>query len=186
MESRNQSPTAPAELILGGARSGKSRYAEQRAIASGLDCIYIATAQAGDAEMAARIQHHREQRSGFVATIEEPLQLARIIAEQMSTARCLLIDCLTLWLTNLLLLGDEQRLAQEISALFAALKNTRGRILFVSNEVGQGVVPVDALSRRFVNESGRLHQQLASVCERVVFVTAGLPQILKDETSRNQ
>ena len=180
-QSRKQSPTAAVELILGGARSGKSHYAEQRALASGLECVYIATAQAGDAEMAARIQHHREQRSGFVATIEEPLQLARVIAEQMSVSRCLLVDCLTLWLTNLLLLGNEQRFEQEKSALFDVLQNAHGRILFVSNDVGQGVIPVDALSRCFVDESGRLHQQLASVCERVVFVVAGLPQILKDQ-----
>jgi adenosylcobinamide kinase/adenosylcobinamide-phosphate guanylyltransferase len=168
------------ELILGGARSGKSRYAEQRAIDSGLECIYIATAQAGDAEMAARIRHHRERRSGFAATIEEPLQLAQVIAEQMSASRCLLIDCLTLWLTNLLMLNNAQRFEQEQSALFEVLKRAQGRILFVSNEVGQGVIPIDPLSRRFVDESGRLHQQLASVCERVVFVVAGLAQVLKE------
>ncbi len=169
------------ELVLGGARSGKSRYAEQRALASGLECIYIATAQAGDAEMAARICHHREQRSGFAATIEEPLQLARVIAAQMRESRCLLVDCLTLWLTNVLLLGDEQCFEREKSALFDVLQNARGHILFVSNEVGQGVVPADPLSRRFVDESGRLHQRLANVCERVVFVVAGLPQILKND-----
>jgi adenosylcobinamide kinase / adenosylcobinamide-phosphate guanylyltransferase len=180
IESRYQSPIPLVELILGGARSGKSRYAEQCAVASNLECIYIATAQAGDAEMAARIQHHREQRSGFIATVEEPLQLARVIAEQMSPSHCLLIDCLTLWLTNLLLLDDELLLKQEKSALFDVLNHARGHIVFVSNEVGQGVVPVDALSRRFVDESGRLHQQLASVCNRVVFVVAGLPQILKE------
>lgn len=179
-QARNQSPTVLVELILGGARSGKSRYAEQRATASGLECIYIATAEPGDAEMAARIQHHRNQRSGFTATIEEPLQLARVISEQMSASRCLMIDCLTLWLTNLLLLSDEQRFAQEKSALFDVLKNARGHILLVSNEVGQGVIPIDALSRRFVDESGRLHQELGTVCERVVFVVAGLPQVLKE------
>lgn len=167
------------ELVLGGARSGKSHYAEQRATNSGLECIYIATAQAGDTEMAARIRLHREQRSGFIETVEEPLQLARVIGEQMLESRCLLVDCLTLWLTNLLLLDDEARFAQEKSALFEVLKIKRGHIVFVSNEVGQGVVPVDALSRRFVDESGRLHQQLASICERVVFVVAGLPQVLK-------
>lgn len=174
------SATKLSELILGGARSGKSFYAEQRALASGLDCIYIATAQAGDGEMAERIRHHRERRSGFIATIEEPLQLARVIAENMAEARCLLVDCLTLWLTNLLLLNDEQRFEHEKSALSDVLANSRGHILFVSNEVGQGVIPIDALSRRFVDESGRLHQQLASVCERVVFVVAGLPQVLKN------
>lgn len=167
------------ELVLGGARSGKSRYAEQRAAASGLECIYIATAQAGDGEMAERIRQHREQRSGFVATIEEPLKLADTIAEHMRDARCLLVDCLTLWLTNLLLLDDEEKFAQEKTALFDVLGNVRGQIIFVSNEVGLGVVPMDSLSRRFVDESGRLHQQLASICDRAVFVVAGLPQVLK-------
>lgn len=180
LETNRQQSVALLELVLGGARSGKSRYAEQRALASGLECVYIATAQAGDGEMAERIRLHREQRSGFSFTIEEPLQLAKIIGEQMSPARCLLIDCLTLWLTNLLLLDNEARFEQEKSALFDTLKNHRGHIIFVSNEVGQGVVPIDPLSRRFVDESGRLHQQLASVCDRVAFVVAGLPQILKD------
>ncbi len=178
-ESNRQQSSALSELILGGARSGKSRYAEQRAIATELECIYIATAQAGDDEMAERIRLHREQRSGFAKTIEEPLQLARIIDEQMSPSRCLLIDCLTLWLTNLLLLDNEVKFAGEKSALFDVLQKSCGPIIFVSNEVGQGVVPVDPLSRRFVDESGRLHQQIADACGRVVFVVAGLPQILK-------
>ena len=180
-ESSRPQSTALLELALGGARSGKSCYAEQRALASGLECIYIATAHAGDGEMAERIRQHQEQRSGFSKTIEEPLQLAAVIAEQMSASRCLLIDCLTLWLTNLLLLDNEARFAQEKSALFDVLKNYRGHIVFVSNEVGQGIVPLDPLSRRFVDESGRLHQQLATICNRVAFVVAGLPQILKDE-----
>lgn len=165
---------------MGGARSGKSRYAEQRALDSGLDCIYIATAQAGDAEMAARIRHHRELRSGFAATVEEPLALAEIIAQQMASSRCLLVDCLTLWLTNLLLCEDAARFARERAALFDVLAEARGHIVFVSNEVGLGIVPADPLSRRFVDESGRLHQQLAQLCDRVVFVVAGLPQLLKN------
>ena len=168
------------ELILGGARSGKSRYAERRALESGLDCIYIATAQAGDAEMAERIRMHREQRNGFSASIEEPLALAQTIAAAMSGSRCLLIDCLTLWLTNLLLRGDEDYFRRERGALFDVLSDAKGRIIFVSNEVGLGIVPADALSRRFVDESGRLHQELAARCDRVVFTIAGLPQILKD------
>lgn len=180
-ETHRPQSSALLELILGGARSGKSHYAEQRALASGLECIYIATAQAGDDEMAERIRHHREQRTGFSATIEEPLQLARVIGEQMSESHCLLVDCLTLWLTNLLLLDDEAIFAREKSALLDVLKQSRGKIVFVSNEVGQGIVPMNSLSRRFVDESGRLHQQLASVCHRVAFVIAGLPQILKDE-----
>lgn len=171
------------EFILGGARSGKSQFAEQRAQASretsGKACRYIATAQAGDAEMAERIRLHREQRSGFELTIEEPLSLASVLAENMHESRCLLVDCLTLWLTNLLLADNPDTFAQERSRLFEVLAHARGDIIFVSNEVGQGVVPMDALSRRFVDESGRLHQALVQLSTRVFFVTAGLPQLLK-------
>lgn len=167
------------EFILGGARSGKSQFAEQRAHDSGKSCIYIATAQAGDSEMAARIQLHREQRSGFARTVEEPIALAQIIADNMDDSRCLLIDCLTLWLTNLLLADSPDTFAYERAQLLDVLQQVRGRIIFVSNEVGQGVVPMDALSRRFVDESGRLHQALAQLSTRTFFVTAGLPQLLK-------
>lgn len=167
------------ELILGGARSGKSRYAEQCALESGLECIYIATAQAGDAEMAERIRRHRAQRGEFGKTIEEPLALAATIAAAMSDTRCLLIDCLTLWLTNVLLRDDDEYFLRERTAVFDVLGAARGHIVFVSNEVGQGIVPVDALSRRFVDESGRLHQELAARCDRVVFMIAGLPQVIK-------
>lgn len=167
------------ELILGGARSGKSQFAEQRALASAKTCRYIATAQAGDAEMAARIALHREQRSGFELTIEEPLALANVLAENMDESRCLLVDCLTLWLTNLLLADDPASFARERARLLDVLMHTRGRVIFVSNEVGQGVVPMDALSRHFVDESGRLHQALAQIADNVFFITAGLAQTLK-------
>lgn len=167
------------ELILGGARSGKSYFAEQQANASGLECIYIATAQAGDAEMAERIRRHREQRGGFAQTVEEPIFLARAIAEQMRPSRCLLVDCLTLWLTNLLLADDANTFVRERAELLRVLTRVEGRVLLVSNEVGLGVVPADALSRRFVDESGRLHQQLAALSARTIFVVAGLPQVLK-------
>lgn len=165
------------ELILGGARSGKSRYAEARA--QGADCVYIATATAGDGEMATRIAHHRDARGEHWRTIEEPLALAAVLAREAADGRCVLVDCLTLWLTNLLLSDDLEAFARERAALLAWLPQHRGHIVFVSNEVGQGVVPMDALSRRFVDESGRLHQDLAAQCDRVVFVTAGLPQVLK-------
>lgn len=167
------------ELILGGARSGKSLLAERLANDSGLECIYIATATAGDAEMAERIREHRAQRSGFARTIEEPCELARIIGEQMRPDRCLLVDCLTLWLTNILLADDPALFAREREQLLELLARVEGRVLLVSNEVGMGVVPMDALSRRFVDESGRLHQQIAALSQRTVFVVAGLPQVLK-------
>lgn len=171
------------EFILGGARSGKSQCAEARAQAGGKVCRYIATAQAGDAEMVARIRLHREQRSGFELTIEEPLALARVLTEHMDESRCLLVDCLTLWLTNLMLADDPATFAHERAQLFDVLAQARGHIIFVSNEVGQGIVPMDALSRRFVDESGRLHQELARVADNVFFMTAGLPQLLKGSLS---
>lgn len=172
------------ELILGGARSGKSAFAERRARDSGYECRYIATAHAGDDEMAARIEHHRQQRSGFALTIEEPLHLADVIANNMADDRCLLIDCLTLWLTNLLLAGDAQTFERERVQLLELMPRARGHIIFVSNEVGQGIVPIDPLSRRFVDESGRLHQQLAQQCDRVFFVAAGLAQCLKESRAK--
>lgn len=175
----NRADKSLLEFILGGARSGKSRFAERQANASGLECIYVATAAAGDAEMAERIRLHREQRSGFARTIEEPIQLARILAEQMRPGRCLLVDCLTLWLTNILLADDPAVFAREREQLLQVLAHTEGRVLLVSNEVGLGVVPFDPLSRRFVDESGRLHQQIAALSQRTVFVVAGLPQVLK-------
>jgi adenosylcobinamide kinase / adenosylcobinamide-phosphate guanylyltransferase len=167
------------ELILGGARSGKSRFAEQRANHSRLECVYIATAQAFDAEMAERIRQHRAQRSGFALTVEEPIHLAAAIERQMRADRCLLVDCLTLWLTNILLHDDASVFAREYERLMQVLTNVEGRVLLVSNEVGQGVVPADPLSRRFVDESGLLHQRVAALSQRVIFVVAGLAQLLK-------
>jgi adenosylcobinamide kinase / adenosylcobinamide-phosphate guanylyltransferase len=172
------------ELILGGARSGKSAFAERRARDSGYECRYIATAHAGDDEMAARIDHHRQRRSGFTRTIEEPLYLADVIAKNMADDRCLLVDCLTLWLTNLLLDNDPLTFERERAQLLELLPRVRGHIIFVSNEVGLGIVPVDPLSRRFVDESGRLHQQLAQQCDRVFFVVAGLAQCLKESYAK--
>ncbi len=167
------------ELILGGARSGKSRLAERLAAESGLEVIYIATSQALDGEMSSRIRAHRERRPAHWGLVEEPLRLARVLREQAADGRCLLVDCLTLWLTNLLMLDDPQRLAAERDALLDALAELRGRLLFVSNETGLGVVPMGELSRRYVDEAGWLHQALAERCERVIFTVAGLPMILK-------
>lgn len=169
------------ELILGGARSGKSALAEQRAIESGLTVVYIATAQAGDSEMAARIAHHRHRRPDDWLVVEEPLNLARVLAEQASPRRCLIVDCLTLWLSNLLAGDpiDEARFTAEWKALLDLLPQLPGQQLLVSNEVGLGIVPLGALTRRFCDESGRLHQAVAATCDRVTFVTAGLPLILK-------
>lgn len=167
------------ELILGGARSGKSRLAERLAAESGLPVTYVATSQAHDGEMSARIQHHRERRPLAWGLIEEPLELARVLAENAAEGRCLLVDCLTLWLTNLLMLDDLARLAAEREALLATIEQLPGRIILVSNETGLGVVPLGELTRRYVDEAGWLHQALAERCQRVIFSVAGLPMILK-------
>ncbi len=172
------------ELVLGGARSGKSRYAEQQALASGLPVVYIATAEAGDAEMQSRIQHHQQRRPEQWQTLEEPIALADAINAYAGQPYCLLVDCLTLWLCNVLFdkQGNlqEQRYRHQAEALAAALANGPQRLIMVSNEVGLGVVAADAMTRRFVDEAGFLHQKLAQISDKVVLVTAGLPQILKN------
>ena len=167
------------QLILGGARSGKSRLAEKLASESGLDVIYIATSQPLDGEMKQRVALHRQRRPAQWGLIEEPIELARVLRENAGEGRCLLVDCLTLWLTNLLMLDDPQRLAEEREALLDGLAKLPGDIIFVSNETGLGVVPLGELTRRYVDEAGWLHQALAERCHRVVFTVAGLPMILK-------
>jgi adenosylcobinamide kinase / adenosylcobinamide-phosphate guanylyltransferase len=169
------------ELILGGARSGKSRLAERLAAESGLAVTYIATSQPLDGEMSERIQHHRERRPAAWGLVEEPLALARVLREQAAADKCLLVDCLTLWLTNLLMLDNPARLSAERDALLDCLSGLPGRLLLVSNETGLGVVPLGELTRRYVDEAGWLHQALAERCERVVFSVAGLPMVLKGE-----
>lgn len=167
------------QLILGGARSGKSRLAEKLASDSGLNVVYIATSQPLDGEMNQRVAVHRERRPTEWGLIEEPVELARVLRENAGEGRCLLVDCLTLWLTNLLMLDDPQRLVQEREALLDGLAELPGEIIFVSNETGLGVVPLGELTRRYVDEAGWLHQALAERCQRVVFTVAGLPMILK-------
>ncbi|MES1952195.1 adenosylcobinamide kinase/adenosylcobinamide-phosphate guanylyltransferase [Salinisphaera sp. S4-8] len=170
------------ELVLGGTRSGKSRHAETRALSLDVSrWVYVATALAGDEEMAARIQHHRAQRDARWQTIEAPQALGACLRRLDAPDRCILVDCLTLWLSNCL--GDETHpgcWAEERDALLAAVDASRARLLFVSNEVGSGIVPLGALSRRFADEAGRLHQALAARCDRVTLVVAGLPLTLKE------
>ncbi|MEG0861097.1 MAG: bifunctional adenosylcobinamide kinase/adenosylcobinamide-phosphate guanylyltransferase [Pseudomonas sp.] len=166
-------------LILGGARSGKSRLAEQLAERSGLPVTYIATSEPLDGEMNARVQLHRERRPSSWGLIEEPLALAQVLRANASTERCLLVDCLTLWLTNLLMLDNPERLLAERTALFECLAELPGEIILVSNETGLGVVPLGELTRRYVDEAGWLHQAIAERCQRVVLTVAGLPLTLK-------
>ncbi len=179
------------ELILGGARSGKSALAEKRAVESGLQVIYVATAQALDGEMTRRIAHHRARRPRTWGLVESPLDLAASLRRHAAPGVCLLVDCLTLWLSNLLFAGAAARqaeagvavdcplLAREVQALVDVLPQLPGRTIIVSNEVGWGVVPVVAVARLFADEQGRLNQRVAVVCDNVTLVAAGLPLLLK-------
>lgn len=169
------------ELILGGARSGKSALAQHHALQSGLKVIYIATATAMDEEMTARIARHRKERPSAWKLAEEPLTLANTLQENAAPDHCLIVDCLTLWLSNLLA-AEEIRLEVEKQALLSILPELSGDVILVSNEVGQGIVPANPLARRFRDEAGWLHQAVAQHCERVIFTVAGLPLTLKDTT----
>lgn len=179
-------------LVFGGARSGKSAYAEQLAIESGKKVVYIATARAGDGEMALRIAHHQRQRPAIWTTVEEPLALAAALRQWRSPGRLVLVDCLTLWLSNLMFAAGTdypdvgeialpEQFHTERAALLAALEDgaDAGELVLVSNEVGMGIVPYGAISRAFTDEAGRLNQAVAAACDRAVFVAAGLPLVLK-------
>ncbi|MEQ1065817.1 bifunctional adenosylcobinamide kinase/adenosylcobinamide-phosphate guanylyltransferase [Acinetobacter sp. XH1741] len=169
------------QLILGGARSGKSRLAEQTAISTQLPVTYVATAQALDPEMQSRIAHHQNQRPAHWSLIEEPLFLAKALQKIDQPNQIILVDCLTLWLTNLLLLEDQSVQQFECEQLLKVLPTLESEIILVSNETGLGVVPLGEISRRFVDEAGRLHQALGQIADKVVFCVAGFPMILKGE-----
>ncbi|WP_018152600.1 bifunctional adenosylcobinamide kinase/adenosylcobinamide-phosphate guanylyltransferase [Leeia oryzae] len=168
-------------LILGGRRSGKSARAQ--ALASTFaEVTLIATATASDGEMAERITRHQADRPAHWHTVESPLYLASALQQADAAGCCLLVDCLTLWQTNLLLAEDETLLARETDALLAILPRLQAEVILVSNEVGWSIVPESALARRFADEVGRLHQRLAAACQRVELVVAGLPLTMKNET----
>ena len=173
-------------LVLGGARSGKSRYAEALIEAAGApSALYVATAEALDAEMAERIRRHRARRAAArgVAweTVEAPLDLVGRLADlacDCARGRPILVDCLTLWLSNLMLAGND--VAAETGALIGALPALAGPVVLVANEVGLGIVPENALARAFRDHAGELNQAVAAIAERVVLLAAGLPLVLKD------
>lgn len=168
------------ELVLGGVRSGKSRYAEQQARASGLQVVYIATAIAdGDSELQERIRRHRSHRPVEWTTVEEPVALGSALRAHGGADRCLLVECLTLWLAHLLTSGAPERLDSERASLLRALDGAPGQVILVSNETGLGIVPPGELSRRFLDVAGELHQTLAARSDRVTLIVAGLPQRLK-------
>lgn len=186
------------QLILGGARSGKSRLAEQRAAAlaaAGHRVIYIATAEARDGEMGRRIAAHRARRPADWGCVEEPLHLAGRLRALAAPDTCLLVDCLTLWLSNLLFAGRAAAQAdageavdcplfnEQTAALLETLPTLPGEIIMVSNEVGWGIVPMHPVSRLFADEQGRLNQRVAALCGQVTLVAAGLPLELKATTA---
>ena len=164
-------------LVLGGARSGKSRYAQQRIEELPGSLAYIATAQALDTEMEERIALHRAERGERWHTIEAPLDLSGAILESATHHDAVLIDCLTLWLSNCLL--AERDIEAASAALEQAVTSCPVSIVLVSNEVGLGIVPDNALARRFRDEAGRLNQKMAGIVEQVRFLAAGLPMVLK-------
>jgi len=169
------------QLILGGVRSGKSKIAQQLAIDSHLDVIYIATSEARDAEMQTRINQHRAQRPSHWQTIEESLCLAQTIEQHADQQHCILVECLTLWLSNLLMLKNSDRLRTELSAFTTLITRLQSPVILVSNESNMGVTPLGELSRHYCDEMGILHQQLAAQCDRVILSVAGLPLTLKGE-----
>lgn len=164
-------------LLLGGARSGKSAFAEKLAIDSGLHRLYLATGRAYDSEMETRIQKHQQDRGTGWTTLEVPLDIIPTLQQETSPERVILVDCLTLWITNLMM--AEKDIENETQILVEALPNLNGPVLFVSNEVGQGIVPDNAMARAFRDHAGRLHQLIAAEANAVYFLTAGLPQKLK-------
>jgi len=173
-------------LILGGVKSGKSRFAETCASDSGKSVVLIATASAMDNEMAERIRCHKKRRPVHWQTIEEPISLGATLSSLEGssgnrdfTESCIIIDCLTLWLTNLLLLEDKVVLEAEKDHFIRALNNSRHQVLIVSNETNMGIVPMTELSRRFCDEAGRLHQQLGAQLDNVVLMVAGINHTIK-------
>ncbi|WP_132993591.1 bifunctional adenosylcobinamide kinase/adenosylcobinamide-phosphate guanylyltransferase [Gordonia zhaorongruii] len=168
------------EFVIGAARSGKSRYAAAQA-AHLDDVTVIATALAGDDEMAERIARHRAARPVDWQTVEEPHDLVGALRRQAAPERFVIVDCLTMWLANLH--GSGPDTATVSAELVRALPGLPGRILLVSNEIGAGLVQTDAASRRFVDDLGRLNQSVAAACERVTLMTAGIPLMLKDAST---
>lgn len=171
-------PLPKLTLVLGGAASGKSAFAEDLVLKGDSNPLYIATAQIFDDEMAEKVVRHREMRGASWTTIEEPLDMPKALG-RAKTGQSVLLDCATLWLTNIML--GEHDIDRHSTALLAALRQCAGPVLIVSNEVGQGIVPDNALARRFRNAQGRLNQQIAAQADLVVAVMAGLPIVLKGQ-----
>jgi len=171
------------ELILGGARSGKSAFAERQAEIAGLPVTYVATAQVWDEEMAARVRHHQERRPEHWCLVESPFYLAETVRERAASGHSVIVDCLTLWMAQWICPDckppQDKTWESEREAFLELLPTLPGRIILVSNEVGMGIVPLGEINRRFQDEQGRLNQAVAAACEHVHFIAAGLPLTLK-------
>jgi len=165
-------------LVLGGARSGKTGFAERLAMRAGQRPAYLATAEALDDEMRERVRTHRQQRGGTFATIEEPLELSHALLRAAREHDAILVDCLTLWITNMIVAN--MNVAEAVDELVATLgRISSARVILVSNEVGLGIVPDNAMARMFRDLAGSAHQRLAEICDDAYFVVAGLPLVLK-------
>ncbi len=177
------------ELILGGARSGKSAYAEKCAIANQQSTLLIATATADDKEMSQRIALHKQQRSDSIDVIEEPIQLSQVLLEQVVLDKSIIVDCLTLWVSNLLLkYEDKLESCDEFTEFVGSIKKLNAQpasnIYIVSNEVGMGIIPLGHLNRIYCDAVGRLHQAIATKAQRVTLMVAGLPHSIKSEINK--
>jgi adenosylcobinamide kinase/adenosylcobinamide-phosphate guanylyltransferase len=168
-------------LITGGARSGKSRYAEQRATEMGARPLYVATAEAKDEEMAQRIAEHRKRRSDQWRTIEEPLELTQALLAERGKTDCALVDCLTLWISNLLIQHDDKYASEKVEELIEKLPQLNFHLVFVTNEVGWGIIPDNPLARKFRDLAGWTNQRIAQAANEVILMVAGMPMIAKKE-----
>lgn len=162
-------------FILGGAKSGKSQYAEAQIATYPQPWIYLATGQAWDDEMKSKIIEHQQRRGTGWVTIEEPIEIAKYLSQTNESP--ILIDCLTLWLTNLMM--DNRKIQDETQKLIGSLQSHQGDIFIVSNEVGQGIVPADPMTRDFRNYAGKLHQEIAKIADKFTFIVAGYPIQMK-------
>ena len=166
-------------LVTGGARSGKSKYAEQRAAELGSRKLYIATAEANDEEMRLRISEHKKRRGEQWMTVEEPVELGLALQAQRGQIDCALVDCLTIWLSNLLLRGGEKYVESKIEELMQTLPGLNFDLILVTNEVGSGIVPDNSLARQFRDLAGWANQRIAATANEVVLMVAGIPMIVK-------
>lgn len=166
-------------LVTGGVRSGKSKYAEQRAVQMGFRRLYVATAEAKDEEMVGRITEHKKRRGEGWLTVEEPVQIADVLTERRGRIDCALIDCLTLWISNLLLRHDRKYVEHKVEELLATLPRLDFSVVLVSNEVGWGIVPDNPLARQFRDFAGWANQRIAAIATEIILMVAGVPMTVK-------